>query len=241
MTSPQNTQSIEEATLVSYRFGSIHAERKDLDVTGVEPPKHVDVKFDFDVKAPFGLESAEADIKIERDLWDSKISVRVKGTFQFDHPFDTVESAEVFVKSVALTRTFHVCLAEVDRLARELDVTVLAVPLDIEEGLQQVKPEFVGDDRVRYEDYDPSFPPKIAPEWEPLGEDRSGVERTHSWDEVADDFAAFFDISKSELLGLIQDELDEVGAANVATVEDMPTDTEACEFIHHLWTTRQKR
>lgn len=226
------TQQFDGTT--TYRFGLIHAERKDLDAHNLEPSEDVDVKIDFDVQAPFDLETAETDITIERDMWDSNIAVRVKGTFHFAHPFRTVESAEEFVRTVALTRTLHVCLAEVDRLAREIDVTVLAVPIGIEKGLQNVKLEFAG--AVSYEDYDPAFPPRIDPVWEELGEDRSSVERTHSWDEVANDFAQYFEVDASALLRRIQEELETVGEENVVTVEGEPTDTEACEFMHRLFT-----
>lgn len=227
------TRQFEGTTTVKYRFGLVHAERKDLDTHSLEPPEDVDVKIDFDVRAPFDLEAAETDITIERDMWDSDIAVRVKGIFHFNQPFCSVESAEEFVRTVALTRTLHVCLAEVDRLARELDVSVLAVPIGIEEGLQNVKLEFVG--AVSYEDYDPSSPPIIEPVREELGEDRSSVERTHSWDEVASDFAQYFGVDARTLLRRIQNELEMVGEENVVTVIGEPTDTEACEFMHRLF------
>ena len=134
-----------EAILVGYRLGLVHAERKDLDVTHVAPTEPVQVDLDFDVKAVFDLKSVETDIKLERDLWDSNIAVRVKGIFRLEEPLSSVEDAKQFVKSTALVRTLHVCYAEIDRLARELDVTVRAAPLDIEEGLQNVEPEFVGE------------------------------------------------------------------------------------------------
>lgn len=230
------SQNVNDGTLVGYRFGRLHAERKDLDAEGLDKPKHVEVDFDFDVKVSFDLEAVEADLQVKRDLWDSNIVVRVKGVFHFDKPFDTMRAAAEFARTVALIRTFHVCAAEVDRLARELDVTVLAVPLDVESGLQDVKPQFVG--TSSYEAYDPAYPARIEPEWISLGEGRVAVERTHTWEDVAAHFAHYFDKSSSDLLDLIKDKLDRVGSENVAAVADAPTDTEACEFMHELCSDR---
>ena len=141
-------QPSDESVFVRYRFGMLHAERKDLDVTHVDQPDHVNVDLDFDVKAFFNLESAEADITVERDVWDSNIAVRVKGIFEFSKPFSSVDEAKEFVKSTALVRTIHVCLAELDRLARELDVSALAVPLEIEQPLRNVNPVYVDPDET---------------------------------------------------------------------------------------------
>ena len=86
-----------------------------------------------------------------------------------------------------------------------------------------------------YENYHPQDPPDISPQYDELGEDRVSVERTHTWREVAEDFAPYFDLQPAKLLKHIHTNRHEYDLP-----EDYPTDSDACFLMHQLWKNRTK-
>lgn len=88
-----------------------------------------------------------------------------------------------------------------------------------------------------YYNYDPSQSPDIEPNWDHdfHGEDRSAEEEFHTWDEVAADFAERFGMPTSYLRALIQVEIDDNRHTD-EPLPELPTDTQACETIHEIWT-----
>lgn len=94
--------------------------------------------------------------------------------------------------------------------------------------------------RPSYEDYDPSNFPDITPDWYEPAEDRSWVQPTRSWLEVAEDFAPKLDMTQAELLCVLEHTLEPYRDGGGPSFHTNPDEEEACWAVHQVWLARNK-
>lgn len=93
-------------------------------------------------------------------------------------------------------------------------------------------------DLPTYDTYDPSTPPNIDPEWIEPSDGRAPVQQTHTWQEVADDFADRMKMTPSSLYGEIVNLLGRYQDGGGPHLDTDPDEEEACWTIHQIWLKR---
>lgn len=93
-------------------------------------------------------------------------------------------------------------------------------------------------DLPTYYTYDPSMPPNIDPEWIEPADGRAPVQQTHTWQEVADDFAQRMNMTPSGIYGEIVTLLDCYTDGGDPHLDTDPDEEEACWTIHQIWLKR---